>query len=167
MCIRDRTGIAGDTVASSLKAINAGTDDTDIKDFTPTSGNWGANAAGTIFNVQGNRSYDFTGGKDYSSTTTLGVTTHDRFVIDKGDVINSYNILKNPAEYIINFILQGPSGGATIFDSQAKASALIAIASLRKDCIACISPHRAGVVNVPNSDTQTDNIVDYLSLIHI
>ena len=33
----------------------------------------------------------------------------------------------------------------------------------RKDCIACISPHRAGVVNIPNSDTQTDNIVDYYS----
>ena len=38
---------------------------------------------------------------------------------------------------------------------------MIAIADLRKDCIACISPHRAGVVNVSNSDTQTDNIVDY------
>ena len=155
------TGISGDTSPSSLKAINSGSGDADIKDFTVSSGNWGANAAGTIFNVQGNRSYDFTGGKDYSSTTTLGVTTHDRYVIDKGDIINSYNVLKNPAEYIINFILQGPSGGATIFDSQAKASALIAIASLRKDCIACISPHRAGVVNVPNSDTQTDNIVEY------
>ena len=139
--------------SSSLTAITPGTGDTDIKDFTTTTGNWGANAAGTIFNVEGNRSYDLVGGKDYSGT--------DGYNIDKGDVINSYNILKNPAEYTINFILQGPSGGATIFDSQAKASALIAIADLRKDCIACISPHRAGVVNVSNSDTQTDNIVDY------
>ena len=139
--------------AGGLTAINSGSGDTDIKDFSPTSGNWGTNASGAIFNVEGNRGYDLQGGKDYSGT--------NGFLVQKGDVINSYNILKNPAEYSINFILQGPSGGATIFESQAKASALIAIANQRKDCIACISPHRAGVVNVSNSDTQTDNIVDY------
>ena len=146
-------GAAPSGKASGLTAVNSGSGDTDIKDFTATSGNWGTNAAGVTYNVEGNRSYDLVGGKDYSGT--------DGYLVGKGDVINSYNILKNPAEYTINFILQGPSGGATIFESQAKASSLISIASLRKDCIACISPHRAGVVNVSNSDTQTDNIVDY------
>ena len=141
---------AGTTVSGlTAKAGNASVDDFNLV----TGGAWGQNASGVTFNVEGNRSYNLTGGKDYSGT--------DGYLIDKGDVINSYNILKNPAEYSINFILQGPSGGATIFDSQAKASALIGIANLRKDCIACISPHRAGVVNIPNSDTQTDNIVDY------
>ena len=140
----------GSTVSGlTAKAGNASVDDFNLV----TGGAWGQNASGVTFNVEGNRSYDLTGGKDYSGTSG--------YVIDKGDVINSYNILKNPAEYSINFILQGPSGGSTIFDSQAKASALIAIANERKDCIACISPHRAGVVNIPNSDTQTDNIVDY------
>ena len=148
-------GGAPSGVAGGLTAINSGSGDTDIKDFTATSGNWGTNAAGVTYNVEGNRSYDLVGGKDYSGT--------NGFLVGKGDVINSYNVLKNPAEYTINFILQGPSGGATIFESQAKASALIAIADLRKDCIACISPHRAGVVNISNSDTQTDNIVDYYS----
>ena len=118
-----------------------------------TGGAWGQNAAGVTFNVEGNRSYSLTGGKDYSGT--------NGFLATKGDVINAYNVLKNPAEYTINFILQGPSGGATRHDSQAKASALIAIADERKDCIACISPHRGDVVNVPNSDTQTDRIVAY------
>ena len=148
-------GAAPSGKSSSLTAVNPGDSDADIKDFTATSGNWGANAAGTIFNVEGNRSYDLTNGKNYSGTE------NDGYLVQKGDVINSYNILKNPAEYTINFILQGPSGGATIFEAQAKASALIAIAELRKDCIACISPYRNGVVNIPNSDTQTDNIVDF------
>ena len=147
------SGAAPTGKASGLTAINSGSGDTDIKDFAVTSGNWGVNASGVTFNVEGNRGYDLQGGKDYSGT--------DGYLVQKGDVINSYNILKNPAEYSINFILQGPSGGATIFESQAKASALIAIADQRKDCIACISPHRSGVVNVSNSDTQTDNIVDY------
>ena len=57
-----------------------------------------SNAAGVTYNVEGNRSYDLVGGKDYSGT--------DGFLVGKGDVINSYNILKNPAEYSINFILQ-------------------------------------------------------------
>ena len=147
------SGAAPTGKASGLTAINSGSGDTDIKDFAVTSGNWGVNASGVTFNVEGNRGYDLQGGKDYSGT--------DGYLVQKGDVINSYNILKNPAEYSINFILQGPSGGSTIFESQAKASALIAIADQRKDCIACISPHRSGVVNVSNSDTQTDNIVDY------
>ena len=138
----------------TTSGLTAKAGDVSVDDFNlVTGGSWGQNAAGVTFNVEGNRSYNLTGGKDYSGT--------DGYEIEKGDVINSYNVLKNPAEYTINFILQGPSGGATIFDSQAKASALIAIANLRKDCIACISPHRAGVVNVSNSDTQTDNIVDY------
>ena len=32
---------------------------------------------------------------------------------------------------------------------------------MRKDCLAVISPHRAGVVGVPNPDTQTDNIIEF------
>ena len=32
---------------------------------------------------------------------------------------------------------------------------------MRKDCIAVISPHRSGVVNVSNSETQTNNIIDF------
>jgi len=58
-------------------------------------------------------------------------------------------------------LINGPSGGSTIQESQAKANKLIEIANLRKDCIACISPHRAGVVNVSDSDTQTTNVINF------
>jgi phage tail sheath protein FI len=58
-------------------------------------------------------------------------------------------------------LIGGPSGGATIYESQAKANELIAIADIRKDCVATISPHRDDVVNVANSDTQTNNIVKF------
>ena len=77
------------------------------------------------------------------------------------EVISSYQILSNPAEYDVNFIISGPSGGSSIFDSQAKANSLISIAEARKDCVVTISPHRAGVVNVTNSDTQTTNIMNF------
>jgi phage tail sheath protein FI len=81
------------------------------------------------------------------------------------NIISSYNILTNPAEYSVNFLISGPSGGATIYDSQSKANALISIAEQRKDCIAVISPHRDGVVNVTNSDTQTQNVINFFDSI--
>ena len=56
----------------------------------------------------------------------------------------------------------GP-GGATKSESQAKANSLIAIAGLRKDCVATIGPHRADIVNVANTDTQTTNLINFFS----
>jgi phage tail sheath protein FI len=40
---------------------------------------------------------------------------------------------------------------------------LISIAESRKDCIAVISPHRANVVDVTNTSTQTINVVRFFS----
>ena len=77
------------------------------------------------------------------------------------NVISGYEMFKNQAEYQLIFLIQGPSGGSTIQESQSKANYLISIAELRKDCVACVSPHRSGVVNVSNSDTQTENIIDF------
>ena len=130
---------------------------TTLTGYTLSSGaalTWGQETSGITFGCVGTKSYTLTEGFDYSSST-------GGFELPLSDIISSYEVFKNPAEYNINFILQGPSGGDTIFESQAKANALIAIAEERKDCIACISPHRAGVVNVPNTDTQTDNIIDF------
>ena len=56
----------------------------------------------------------------------------------------------------------GP-GGATKSESQAKANSLIAIAELRKDCVATIGPHRADIVNIANTDTQTTNLINFFS----
>ena len=115
--------------------------------------NYGKIASGTTFAVNGATTDELLGGKNY--------TDADGFAATRGDIINSYNLLKNPAEYNVNFLINGPSGGADLWDSQAKAKALIEIAELRKDCIAVISPHREGVVGQPNSDKQTDNIIEF------
>jgi hypothetical protein len=48
-------------------------------------------------------------------------------------------------------------------DSQAKASYLISIAELRKDCIATISPHRAHLIGITNTTTQTNNLIKFFS----
>jgi len=117
---------------------------------------WGLTAQGSTFNCIGASIYNLTGGQDYSGVSSVG-----GYSVGLSDVISAYRNFTNPAEYKIDFLIGGPSGGASIQESQAKANELIAIADIRKDCVATISPHRAGVVNVANSDTQTNNIVNF------
>ena len=117
---------------------------------------WGLTAQGNTFNCIGASIYNLTGGRDYSGVSSVG-----GYAVGLSDVISAYRNFTNPAEYKIDFLIGGPSGGASIQESQAKANELIAIADIRKDCVATISPHRDGVVNQANSDTQTNNIVNF------
>jgi hypothetical protein len=117
---------------------------------------WGLTAQGNAFNVIGATTYNLTGGKDYSGPDNVG-----GYSISLSSVISGYRNFTNPAEYSVNFLIAGPSGGSTVYESQAKANELISIADSRKDCLAVVSPHRAGVVDVPNSDTQTNNVVSF------
>ena len=129
---------------------------TTLDGFTVTSGGaitWGQETSGITFGLAGNRTYTLDNGANYGAT--------NGYSPELSSVISSYTILENPAEYDVNFLIQGPSGGSTLFESQAKANKLIAIANGRKDCVAVISPHRAGVVNVTNPVTQTNNIIQF------
>ena len=117
---------------------------------------WGLTAQGNTFNCIGASIYNLTGGRDYSGVSSVG-----GYSVGLSDVISAYRNFTNPAEYKIDFLIGGPSGGTSIYESQAKANELIAIADVRKDCVATISPHRDGVVNQANSDTQTTNIVNF------
>ena len=122
--------------------------------YTSSSvGNWGQNAQGVIFSGAGNVTYNLSGGVDYSAANGMSATL--------SNIISSYDILSNPAEYQVNFLINGPSGGASIYESQAKANKLIEIAEQRKDCVAVISAHRSGVVNITNTETQTNNIINF------
>jgi hypothetical protein len=122
--------------------------------FTPfllEDGLWGQNANNTIFSSIGRKTYNLVGGSDYGSG---GVTL--------SNLSTSYDLFSNKDEIDVNFLIYGPSLPSEL-ESQAKANKLIAIANLRKDCIAVISPHRGGVVNITNSETQTNNIIRFFS----
>ena len=149
---------------SSSYIYNGGQDDDAVfGGLTPTANstnwtatsnaNWGSNAQGVTYSVLGNKTYTLTGGENYSASGGYEATL--------ANVITGYELFKNQAEYSINFLIQGPSGGSTVEESSAKARKLIEIANLRKDCVACISPHRGGVVNVSSSDQQTTNIINF------
>ena len=115
---------------------------------------WGLDAQGTTYSALGNVTYTLGGGVDYSAA--------GGYAAELGDLSSSYDLFSNKDEIEVDYLLQGP-GLLVETDSQAKANKLISIAADRKDCVACISPHRAGVVNITNTTTQTNNVIRFFS----
>ena len=126
-------------------------------DFTPVStsdGNWGSNAQGTTFSAIGNASYSLVGGVNYSASGGMKATL--------GDIKTSYELFRNEDEVELDYLIMGP--GCTIKDeSQAKANLLISMAEARKDCMAVVGPHRADLINITNTTTQTNNLINYFT----
>ena len=120
------------------------------------TGNWGAITQGTTFSAVGNKTYSLTGGTDYTSVV-------GNYAVTLNDIVTGYRVFSNPAEYQIDFLLAGPSGGLTSIDCQAKANELINIATTRKDCIAVISAPKEAVLNTANSNLQTANIINFFA----
>jgi hypothetical protein len=122
--------------------------------ITTAAGTWNRSAQGVTFNVIGNTTYNLTGGVDYSASGGMTAAL--------GDLITSYNLFANKDEIQVDYLICGP-GLTNKADSQAKANQLISIAEQRKDCIAVVSPHRADVVDITNTTTQTNNIIQFFS----
>ena len=125
--------------------------------FTPVTtgaGLWGQNSQGVSFSAIGNKTYSLSGGKDYSANGGMAATL--------GDLSTAYDLFSNKDEIQVDYLICGP-GMSTELESQAKANKLISIAELRRDCIAVVSPHRANVVDVTNTTTQTNNILKFFA----
>jgi len=129
---------------------------TDCTVVTTSDGSWGQDAQGVTFSAIGNRTYILTGGNDYGA----GIGTGMKATL--GDLITSYGKLDNKDEEEVDYFIMGP-GLTNVNDSQAKAGYLLSVAADRKDCVACIGPHKADLVGVTNTTTQTDNIIKYFS----
>ncbi len=127
---------------------------TDCTRVTTSEGLWGQNAQGITFSALGNVTYTLTAGTDYSSSNGFAATL--------GDLITSYGKLSNKDEVAMDYFIMGP-GLTNVNDSQAKAGYLLSLANSRKDCVACVGPHKADLVGVTNTTTQTNNLVNYFS----
>ena len=126
--------------------------------ITAGDGIWNQLAQDNTFSSIGNVTYELVLGQNYDND--------GGYETDLSYLMEGYELFSNRDEIEVDYILNGPSLG-TIEESQAKASYLINLANQRKDCIACISPHRGaggdGVVGLTNSDTQTNNIIKFFS----
>ena len=128
--------------------------------YTTAQGLWGQNAQNTVFSAIGNKTYTLKGGEDYSA----GVPSSGNggMIATLANLVTGYNYFSNKDEIAVDYLIMGPGLDSRDL-SQAKANKLIDIANTRKDCIAVVGPHRADIVNVTNSTTQTTNLITYFS----
>ena len=124
---------------------------------TTGDGLWGQEAQGVTFSGLGNVTYNLTSGVDYSTNGGMEASL--------GDLATSYRLFTNKDDEAVDYLIGGP-GLSAESDSQAKANLLISLAEGRKDCMAVVSPHRANVVNVTNSTTQTNNVLGFYAPIN-
>jgi hypothetical protein len=120
-------------------------------------GLWGLNTQGITFSSLGNKTYNLSGGSDYSSGNA-----------SLSAISNGYDLFSNKDEIEVDYLICGPSINnielsvqEQRLQSQAKADKLITIANERKDCIAVISPYRSDIVNFTNSEVQTNDIIRF------
>ena len=110
----------------------------------PTAGtNWGSNAASTTFTAVDTPTLSsLSGGADGST-------------VSDGQLQDAYEKFSDADTVDVGLIIAGPSGSTAHVDN------LITIAENRKDCVVFASPQRSDVVGVTNSNTQTNNVIDF------
>jgi len=126
-------------------------------DFTPVTtgdGLFGLDSQDVTFSVLGNKTFTLGGGVDYSAANGMKA--------ELSNLITSYQLFENKDEIEVDYLIMGP-GCTNESDSQAKANYIISLANSRKDCVAVVGPHRANLVNVTNTTTQTNNLINYFA----
>tara|TARA_Y100001937_G_scaffold3316_1_gene4378 strand:- start:16238 stop:18178 length:1941 start_codon:yes stop_codon:yes gene_type:complete len=114
-----------------------------------TNTNWGeALTGGMVFGTNDTPSYEvLTGGVDDNGSTAINNDIND---VDKG-----YDLFKDAETVDVSLLLGGPgnaTNGQFLIDE---------ICDKRKDCVAFLSPEKADVVDVLNTTTQKDNVIDF------
>ena len=94
------------------------------------------------------------------SSTSLASGTDD-YTITNAEVATAYEKFNDKENVDLSLLLCGPSQTSADATGDTKATAVMDIATARKDCVAFISPARADVVGVANAITQTQNVVGF------
>ena len=137
--------------------------------FTLVTGtSWDQAADGVLFSASGNKNEILAGGVDYDGGSDISATGALSPELDK--LVAGYSLFENTENYKVDFLIMG-SANYEKESAQALANKLIAVADVRKDSLAFISPYRkafitdtsVGTVTVNDDETITNNVLDYYS----
>ena len=142
-------------------------------DFTEQSDQaWDQNADGIIFGGSGTQNYKIINGEDYGENRkddgTVGILTSGGLTASVAKLATGYKLFENADNYAVNFLLMG-SGNYSKTEAQSLANQVIAVADMRKDALAFISPYRGaylndtdvGSVTVNDDETITNNVLEF------
>ena len=94
------------------------------------------------------------------SNTSLASGTDD-YVATNAELATAYEKFNDTENVDLSLLMCGPSQTGADATGDTKATAVMDVATERKDCVAFISPARADVVGVANAVTQTQNVVGF------
>ena len=133
-------------------------------------GAWDQPAEGVIFAGAGSSTGTLSGGKNYGGAT--GFSTTGSLGGSLQSLSAGYDLFQNTEDINVDFLIMGSSAYSKE-EAQALANKLIAVAEIRKDAVAFISPHRGAAITdadsgssvKKSSDQITDNILGFYSAI--
>ena len=141
--------------------------------FTLTTDNdWDQDANDITFGAYGANTLTLTGGLNYNGQSEI--TSTGALTSTLGDLTTGYQKFGNSEQYKVDFILMG-SANYDLSTAQALANQIIAVAELRKDTVAFISPYRGAAlsdatnqngaltVTVKSEETITSNVIGFYS----
>jgi phage tail sheath protein FI len=113
---------------------------------------WDQDAEGITFDCIGNLNTKLGNGYNYDGGTNIEQAGALRS--DLNNLVTGYGLLENTENYEVDFLLMG-SASYPKSDAQALANKIIAVAELRKDAIAFISPYRGAAITDTSDDRAT------------
>ena len=122
-------------------------------DHETTLANGGSAKTGTTFD---NAAGDAFVVKSYSLASGT-----DDFAATNAEIATAYEKFADSESVDISLLMCGPSQTGADATGDTKATAVMDIATARKDCVAFVSPARTDVVDVANAVTQTQNVVGF------
>jgi len=133
-----------------------------------TDSTWDQDAQDAKFAVSGNKVYTLSNGKNYDGNTDI--TNDAALTVDLSGLVAGYEIFENTEEYDIDFLLMGCASYAKE-TAQALANKIIAVAELRKDAVAFISPYKQSFISDAGTSTAeikssadiTNNVISFYS----
>ena len=155
-----------DTASSGVGTLGGSRAITDS--FVSSVGPWNQNAQGVTFDAIGAKDFTLVWGKNYDGSTGIGST--GSMEVSLSGLVAGYDLFENTDQYDVDFLLMGSANHEKEV-AQALANKLIAVADLRKDALAFVTPYRkaflndttSGSVTVNSDATITDNVISFYS----
>jgi hypothetical protein len=127
---------------------------------------WDQNAEGVIFGSVGKKDLILANGANYDGNQDL--ESPGALTPELNKLVDGYGLFENKENFNVDFLIMGSANYAKE-NAQALANKLIAVADIRKDALAFISPYRgaflndsaAGTVTVNDDESITDNVIGF------
>ncbi len=130
---------------------------------------WDQNAENIIFGASGSSTNILSGGLNYGGLSDI--STAGSLTATIAELSDGYSLFATPENYKVDFLIMG-SAAYSKASAQSLAQKLIAVAELRKDAIAFISPYRGAALTdtssqttaiINSTDTITDSVISFYS----